>query len=166
MDFFPSLFPLQMHLCLILAWKRKSLLKSDMGKLHLKGQLLNQNQNTCSENAVHISQCIPMCILCTVLEGCNGGVLVWQEWCSNRPTGESLFRLTCDGARSQSKWDHLCSHSALQWSVLFHLFLPLSLLFPVGITCVEILSFWQIKVPHLPVFLGYLAKVSGIKHLR
>lgn len=74
--FFPPLFPLQLHLGLILAWKSKS----DMGKLHLEVQLLNQNQNTCSENAVHISQCIPMCILYTVLEGCSGGVLVWQEW--------------------------------------------------------------------------------------
>ncbi len=30
----------------------------------------------------------------------------------------------------------------------------------------EILSFWQIKAPCLPVFLGYLDKVGGIKHLQ
>lgn len=88
----PALFPL-LHLHLILAWKSKLLLKSDMGKLHLEVQLLNQNQSTCSENAVHISQCIPMCILCTVLEGwwCSG-MTGMAHVCSNRPTGEFLLR--------------------------------------------------------------------------
>lgn len=139
--------------------------------------ITNQNQNTCLENAVHISQCIPTCTLSTILERCSS--LLWCSVmtgillvCSDRPTGEFLLWLTCpeepdgDGARSQSKWEHRCSCSALQWSTLFHLFFPLPLLFPVGIMCGEILSFWQIKAPCLPVFLGYLGKVGGIKHLQ
>ncbi len=64
------------------------------------------------------------------------------------------------------RWSQILEHSALQWSNLFDLFFPLPLLFPVGITCGEILSFWQIKAPCLPVFLGYLDKVGGIKHLQ
>lgn len=172
-------FAFKLHLSLILERKSKSLIfKIWNGKTPSWGAITtNQNQNTCSKNAVLISQCIPTCALCTALERLSS-LLWWSgmtgiaQVCSDRPAGEFLLWLTCseepdsDGARSQPKWEHRSSRSALQWSTQSHLFLPLSLLFPVGITCGEILSYWWIKAQCLPVFLGYLGKKGGIKHLR